>query len=280
VSRIAYACGMAYRTWVVVSAAVALATTGGCADGSPAGESGETSGASSGSSSSGDPSSTDETGEPMECPLGTGAMLEWSVVGPQAGGEDGENSELDREATCSVVATGGSAAAGWTLDLSCDEVAGALAQPYALTFTMAESPFVSVASDRPVELHYQRWSYFEVGPGARLSLTQDGEPMLVASAESAGGGVVGHCAMLDDPLRQGANEFLALFGSSVEPAGCADPAVFRIARLIDEDDVYAYPGELTDLGDDVRALVEASRCAVDAASNAEDWTLELAIWAD
>jgi len=48
----------------------------------------------------------------------------------------------------------------------------------------------------------------------------------------------------------------------------------------DEDDVYAYPGELTDLGDDVRALVEASRCAVDAASNAEDWTLELAIWAD
>lgn len=226
-------------------------------------------------SSAGDTTAAD-TGTPVECPAGTGAALTLAVDLPNPN-EGEESSDEHREAECNVTNVGGDAVAGWTLAMSCDDDTGATDIAATITITTADSPFAWVDDALPIALVLDRWSGFEVGSGVYLSLAQGGEVALLAFDETADGGLIGHCAAENDPFRATANMRLGAIEGRVEPAGCSDPATFRLTREADGAEMHVYPGEVGDLGGGLVAVVDASSCAVQENSNAESWRLELLV---
>jgi hypothetical protein len=220
------------------------------------------------------------TGTAPECP-GDDSTLEWDVLLPLSEWNE-ENDSIEVTASCTVITSEGDDETGSTLELVCDELDGMPDQALAMTFGTSESPLEALPLDARVDVHYTRWVGFEVTSGHRLSIVRDGEVKLVALRESADGGVTGHCADPADTHRAAANAWLDIVDARLEPGACAgdeDEGGFHLARTVDGSDHRVYPGELGDLGENLRAQVGSARCLVEPASSAETWDVGLVVWA-
>jgi hypothetical protein len=222
--------------------------------------------------------SSEESGDPLPACPAAGPVTEEVGVGVDFPGRDDVDPEAhasERDATCMLVDASAHELL-FELQLVCDELDGALQQPYTITFESLQVPTTELFSpDSPIELSYRWWYGFEVGGGSRLSLAQDGEVRLLGYGESALG--VSHaCATPDDSLRARAEEWLAPIDTRIESAACEDESMLRLARMAENGEAYAYPGEIVEFDDGVTTVVGQASCAVDG--EYDFWDFRVVAW--
>lgn len=225
-----------------------------------------------------DDSGETDQAQASDCSPSVPAELDWSLQGPTPAAADLEGIEQEENVLCTVEAITGPVAGGWSLSLSCAEPGGGSAVPYEVTFALSSSPFAAIDPQVEVELRYRYWAGFEVGNGTHLMLLQKGQAVVVASRETAEGGLSGHCAEATGHFRAQENLWLAAASASLEPSDCEDGSTFRLAAEHDSTPSYVYPGQEDDLGGGWRARVESARCSVQYQSGAEGWHVNLVVW--
>lgn len=211
------------------------------------------------------------------CPGGQNSTaLAVEAARPDGANEEGDS--ISNAGPCTIDASGGDAQSGWVLSLTCDLAGLEPAAPVELRITQAASPFLGLALDQPVALTLDRWWAFEVGGGTLVRLEQAEQVMLVAATEVRDGGLVGVCADPTDDARVDADAWLAAIEARLEDGECSPEGTLRVARIVDGDAVFAYPGEAVALGD-LQIVVEDTRCTVHEGGS-ESWAFGLTAWRD
>lgn len=241
----------------------------------PGSDDGDSSGGSDASNSAADGSSSGDTEVPS-CPGGTNSTaLVVDAARPDDANEEGD--AIVNAGPCTIESSGGDAQSGWVLALRCDLSGLEPAAPVELRITQAHSAFVGLDLAQPVELTLDRWWGFEAGGGTAVRLEQAGQLMVASTSEQRGGGLVGVCALAEDDARVAADAWLAAIDAHLEAGACDPDGTLRVVRAVDGDEVFAYPGEATALGD-LQIVVADARCAVQGDGGPEDWSLRLTAW--
>lgn len=209
------------------------------------------------------------------CPGGPNSTaLAVDAARPADASEEGDS--ISNAGPCTIDAAAGDAQSGWVLSLTCDLSGLEPAAPVELRITQAASPFLGLALDQPVALTLDRWWAFEVGGGTLVRLEQADLVMLVAASEVREGGFVGVCADPADEARIDADAWLAAIEAHLEGGECSPEGTLRVARIVDGEAVFAYPGEAVALGD-LQIVVEDTRCTVNVGGS-ESWAFGLTAW--
>ncbi|MBK8235843.1 MAG: hypothetical protein IPK74_09825 [Deltaproteobacteria bacterium] len=254
--------------------AMLIAVTVACTVAPGSGE-GDSTGGSDASSTAVDGSSSADTELPS-CPGGTSSTaLAVDAARPDDANEEGD--AIVNAGPCTIESSGGDAQSGWVLALRCDLNGLEPATPVELRITQEHSAFVGLDLAQPVELTLDRWWGFEAGSGTAVRLEQGGQLIVASTSEARGGGLVHVCALPDDDARVAADAWLAAIDAHLEAGACDPDGTLRVVRAVDGDDVFAYPGEATALGD-LQIVVADARCAVQGDGGPEDWSFRLTAW--
>jgi len=223
-------------------------------------------------------SACDGASEPRDVCSGDGPSLEWGLDVPDDLTELAEGYRTEIEAACVVQAIEGDAEDGWAVDLMCSHLGSSVDfdQPYSLrverTVPLPDPIFVS----SEVSLRYSSWNSIDVGAGRTVSISTTETTLLGLYSEVAEGGVAGHCLNENDTYLAKATQWLESFEAWLEPAGCADSSLLRVARTQGTTTERAHPGELAEMGD-VTALVSRASC-IGRSDGSEAWNLSVALW--